>query len=147
MKKEFEEAVGGGSGGGQALQGGMATNIKGGSLTTAIVAAAGPAVEVAKMLDTSGGVHAGGSVSGGDDVLPPVNENDHLKMNEISGNATDVTMRKISAQMASTMGLGSHAAACIDGGEGVVDADRDMEDYTPHFQRVSVSGDDNTGVS
>ena len=149
MKKEFAEAVvqGGGAGGVQALQGGMAPNIKGGSLTTAIMAAAGPAVEVVKMLDASGGA-AGCSVIREDAV--PVNENDHLKTNEISGGNAGVTMRKISAQMASTMGLGGHAQ-CIDypcdEGKGVVDADRDMEDYMPNFQRVSVSGDDNTGVS
>ena len=55
-------------------------------------------------------------------------------------------LRKISAQVASTLGLPGYGAACIEAGEDA-DSEEEIEELLPHFQRVSVSGDDNTGVS
>ena len=133
MKTEFDESTG------QTTQG-MGPNIKG-SLTAAIAAAAVPVVEVAKSL------HASSISSMPANVVPlPSMKEQPDKINDIqiqNANEIESTIRKMSAQMSAPMGLLA-ADPCIDGEEGV---DVDQEEFTPHFQRVSVSGDDNTGVS
>ena len=61
---------------------------------------------------------------------------------------TDIAnaIRKISLQKQPGLSLATAGAAdpCIDV---EADVDDDKEEFVPHFQRVSVSGDDNTGVS
>ena len=119
----------------------MAPNIKGG-LTSAISAAVGPAVEVAKNLNIQD------STIENAEQIPPGKET--------SDNATDVqivnekeiasAIRKISSQKQPALKLTTALTVdpCVDDGE---DAEDDKEEYIPHFQRVSVSGEDNTGVS
>ena len=48
-------------------------------------------------------------------------------------------------QMAAKMDNRKHSKAAMS--ESVTEIDEEEEDYTPHFQRVYISGDDNTGVS
>ena len=138
VKKEFDESSG------QPSQVG-APNIKTG-LAGAINAAASPAIEVAKNLGVQG------DTSSIPESLPTVKEQCWLEQDE----KNDIEMkteheianaiRKISSQKQPTIGLAAGVAAdpCIEV-EG--DVDEDKEEFIPHFQRVSVSGDDNTGVS
>ena len=48
-------------------------------------------------------------------------------------------------QMAAKMDNRKHSKAAMSQSE--TEIDEEDEDYTPHFQRVYISGDDNTGVS
>ena len=48
-------------------------------------------------------------------------------------------------QMAAKMDNRKHSKAAISQSE--TEIDEEEEDYCPHFQRVYISGDDNTGVS
>ena len=119
----------------------MAPNIKG-SLTSAISAAVGPAVEVAKNLNIQDSTIAHA------EPLPPVKEPSDNTKDVPIGKENEIAsaIRKISSQKQPALKLATALAVdpCVDDEE---DAEDDKEEYIPHFQRVSVSGDDNTGVS
>ena len=123
----------------------MAASIKTG-LSGAINAAAAPAIEVAKSLS----VH--GDTSSIPEILPTVKEqcwleNDDKKdIQAKTENDIAHAIRKISQQKPPGINLAAGGAAdpCVDV---EVDVEEDKEEFIPHFQRVSVSGDDNTGVS
>ena len=129
---------------GQASQA-VAANIKSG-LSGAINAAAAPAIEVAKTLS----VH--GDTSSIPEVLPTVKEQCWLEKDEKIDVPTKTendiahAIRKISQQKQPVISLVAAGTAdpCIDVEE---DVEENKEEFIPHFQRVSVSGDDNTGVS
>ena len=119
----------------------MGPNIKG-SLTAAISAAAGPAVEVAKSLSIQSS-----SIANADQIPPSKEVLDDFKDIQIkSENEIASVIRKISSQKQAwgTESTGLAVDPCIDV---VEDVDIEKEEFIPHFQRVSVSGDDNTGVS
>ena len=119
----------------------MGPNIKG-SLTAAISAAAGPAVEVAKSLSVQSS-----SIANADQIPPSKEVLDDFKDIQIkSENEIASVIRKISSQKQAwgTESTGLAVDPCIDV---VEDVDIEKEEFIPHFQRVSVSGDDNTGVS
>ena len=138
MKKEFDESSG------QPSQA-VAPNIKAG-LAGAINAAAAPAVEVAKNLSIQG------DTSSIPESLPTVKEQCWLEQDENNDIQLKTeheianVIRKISSQKQPTLGLAAGVAnePCIEV-EG--DVDEDKEEFIPHFQRVSVSVYDNTGVS
>jgi hypothetical protein len=134
VKKEFDESSG------QPVQA-MGPNIKG-SLTAAVSAAAGPAVEVAKSLSIQSS-----SIANADQIPPSKEVLDDFKDIQIkSENEIASVIRKISSQKQAwgTESTGLAVDPCIDV---VEDVDIEKEEFIPHFQRVSVSGDDNTGVS
>ena len=134
VKKEFDESAG------QAAQI-MAPNVKGG-LTSAISAAVGPAVEVAKNLNIQDPTIAN------TEQIPYVTDPSDKSKDVQIGNENEIAsaIRKISSQKQPTLKLSTALAVdpCVDDGE---DAEEDKDEFIPHFQRVSVSGDDNTGVS
>ena len=122
-----------------------AASIKTG-LTGALSAAAAPAIEVAKSLSVQG------DTSSIPEVLPTVKEQCWLEQEEKKDIQTKTeadianAIRKISLQKQPGLSLATAGAGdpCIDA---EADIDEDKEEFIPHFQRVSVSGDDNTGVS
>jgi hypothetical protein len=119
----------------------MVPNIKLG-LTSAISAAVVPAVEVAKHLNIQDSTISNGK------QIPSVKEpSDNAKDVQIGKeNEIASAIRKISSQKQPGIKLATALAVdpFVDDGE---DAEDDKEEYIPYFQRVSVSGDDNTGVS
>ena len=134
VKKEFDDSTG------QTAQA-MGPNTKG-SMASAISATVGPAIDVAKNLNLQS------PISTNADQLPAMQQQSDQNNDIQIKNENDIgdIMRKISSQKQPTLGLKTGIAGdpCIDVGE---DEDADKEEYVPHFQRVSISGDDNTGVS
>ena len=133
VKKKFDEPVG-------PTAQTIAPNLKS-SLNAAIAAAAAPALEVAQNLHASSIPSTTGSAA----LLPSTKEQVEKTTHDQVENANEMesTIRRMSSKMAPPIGLGLAGDPCIDEGE---DEELDQE-FIPYFQRVSVSGDDTTGVS
>ena len=102
----------------------------------------GPAIEVAKNLNIQD------STIENAEQIPSGKETSDNSADVQTVNEKEIAsaIRKISSQKQPTLKLTTALTVdpCVEDGE---DAEDDKEEYIPHFQRVSVSGEDNTGVS